>query len=947
MMIAVYLLSLCAFAADPETTENSGDVPVSVPDQEPEKSPTDTESAPPKVSTPDATEADATANKNTAKSNLNLEKEEQIGPAGAKTEPSPVAQEAGSTDPAPASSDTASDPTTPADAPPPEQTPFIPVLLYSPPPNYPASALESGTSGTVLLEIDVGEDGTVTGARALEADREDFASEAVINARSFRFEPMIGPEGTPVPFQLRYQTVFEATKAAPVSIEGRVREAGPRRLIGNAEILALGPNGERVLANTDANGTFRVSGLEAGQWKVRVSAPGHVGEALTVDVEDNAISSIDAYLVRDEVRTGTAINEELIVTALAPQTEVTERTLSAEDVRYLPGTGGDVVKVIQNLPGIARPPLGTGNLRIRGTAPEDSLYFIDGGRIPIVFHFSGLTTVLSSDLLKEVAFLPGSYSVQYGRALGGLVDLRTKQTLPDRSNGNLSVDVFQAALFAEQTVGEKDAITVSARRSYADAVLNPILNQGTLTVQAPRYYDAQVRWSKKLDNGWNDMLFLLSDDRFRFLGQGDDETVLAGFATQFQKFRWLHTRDMGDDRTLEASMVVGPEKQFFENDNTSEAYEREMRVSTRLQLAQDTGTDRSFGWMIGTDPNFNRSSFLYDIARPPERTVSSDRTAPKESGEFDIWQPSLYGELTLKRGELTLFPGLRSDLQMVGDTSVFSIDPRIRALWSIGDGTVIKGGAGRHSQAPTPRQLSPSSDGNPDLKAEAAYQFSAGFEQFITNWLTLDLTGFYHHLDNLVVGREDRFAFYSGPPPTGPFDTKPYANEGTGRTFGLELLASIDADNTSGFLAATVSRSDRIKRPGDERTLFEYDQPLVINALVSRKLPKRWRIGSRLRYGSGNPYTPVTNRVYNHDRREFIPVYGERDSGRLPPFFSLDIRIDKDYVFKKWTLTTYLDIQNATYSKNVETQGYSYDYTEEEPILSNPPLPAFGLRGEW
>lgn len=947
MMIPVYLFSLCALAADPEQSDNSGDVAVPQHVSEEEKTPPETESLPPKTPSPDTQKPNSTATEKPTDPNSNLDRDAQPATEPSKTETNQAAQGPETNSTEPASSEADSDPDVPANEPPSSQSPFIPVLIYSPPPNYPASALESGVSGTVLLEIDVGEDGTVTGARAVEADREDFASEAVINARSFRFEPMLGPEGVPVPFQLRYQTVFEATKAAPVSIEGRVREAGPRRLIGNAEILALGPNGERILATTDSNGTFRVSGLESGQWNVRVSAPGHVGEALTVDVEDNAISSIDAYLVRDEVRTGTAINEELVVTALAPQTEVTERTLSAEDVRYLPGTGGDVVKVIQNLPGIARPPLGTGNLRIRGTAPEDSLYFIDGGRIPIVFHFSGLTTVLSSDLLKEVAFLPGSYSVQYGRALGGLVDLRTKQTLPERSNGNLSVDVFQAALFAEQTIGENDAITVSARRSYADAVLNPILNKGTLTVQAPRYYDAQVRWSKKFDNGWNDMLFLLSDDRFRFLGQGDDETVLAGFATQFQKFRWLHTRDLGDDRNVEASLVVGPEKQFFENDNTSEAYEQEMRVSTRLQLAQETGTDRSFGWMIGTDPNFNRSSFLYDIARPPERTVSSDRTAPKESGEFDIWQPSLYGELTLKKGELTLFPGLRSDLQMVGDTSVFSIDPRIRALWSIGDGTVIKGGAGRHSQAPTPRQLSPSSDGNPDLKAEAAYQFSAGFEQFITNWLTLDLTGFYHHLDSLVVGREDRFAFYSGPPPTGPFDTEPYANDGTGRTFGLELLATIDAENTSGFLAATVSRSDRIKRPGDERTLFEYDQPLVINALVSRKLPKRWRIGSRLRYGSGNPYTPVTNRIYNHDRREFIPVYGERDSGRLPPFFSLDLRIDKDYVFKKWTLTTYLDIQNATYSKNVETQGYSYDYTEEEPILSNPPLPAFGLRGEW
>ncbi|MEC9390658.1 MAG: TonB family protein [Myxococcota bacterium] len=822
-----------------------------------------------------------------------------------------------------------------------------PRLVFAPALNYPPEPLANGVSGTVLLQIDVAADGTVSAVRAVDYDRDDFAAEAVANARSFRFEPVIGPDGLPAAFQLQYRTVFEATQAAQVSVEGRVREAGPRRVLANADIVAVGPDDQRVLAATDAEGRFRFSGLPEGTWTIGVSAAGHVPEAFSVAVKLGTVRRVDAFLVRDEVRTGQSADEELIVTALAPRSEITERTLTAEDVRYLPGTGGDVVKVIQNLPGIARPPLGTGNLRIRGTAPEDSLYFLDGGRIPIVFHFSGLTTVLSSDLLSEVAFLPGSYSVRYGRALGGLVDLRTTPSLPERSNGNASVDVFQAAVFAEQRVGERDSLTVSTRRSYADAVLNPILNNGTLTVQAPRYYDGQLRWSRKLDNGWNDVLVLASDDRFRFLGQGEDETVIAGFATQFQKLRWLHTRDMGNGRTFEASLVTGPERQFFENDNTSEAFEREFRVSTRVQIGQELGLDRSLGWMVGTDPNFNRSSFLYDIARPPERTVSNNRVAPTESGDANIWQPSLYGELALRRGDWTLYPGVRTDLQLLDSTRVWSIDPRLRSLWSIGDGTVITTGAGVHSQAPTARQLGVESDGNPDLQAEKAYQFSLGVEQFIASWFTLDLTGFYHLLDDLVVGREDRFAFYSGPPPTGPFDTDPYANEGTGRTFGIELLGTISATNTSGFIAATVSRSDRVNRPGDERTLFAYDQPLVVNALVSRKLPKRWRLGARVRYGSGNPYTPVTNRVYNHDRREFIPVYGERDSARLPPFFSLDVRIDKDYVFKRWTLTTYLDIQNATYAKNVETQGYSYDYTDEEPILSNPPLPAFGLRGEW
>ena len=83
------------------------------------------------------------------------------------------------------------------------------------------------------------------------------------------------------------------------------------------------------------------------------------------------------------------------------------------------------------------------------------------------------------------------------------------------------------------------------------------------------------------------------------------------------------------------------------------------------------------------------------------------------------------------------------------------------------------------------------------------------------------------------------------------------------------------------------------------------------------------------------------------EKRIFLPVYGERDSARLPPFWSIDLRFDKDYVFRKWTLTTYLDLQNATNTRNVEVMGWTYDYGEEDVVTSNPLTPAFGLRGEW
>ncbi|MGB0638332.1 MAG: TonB-dependent receptor, partial [Myxococcota bacterium] len=756
--------------------------------------------------------------------------------------------------------------------------------------------------------------------------------------------PALNASDTPVPTQIQYRFLFEPSEAPPIRLTGTVQEAGVRTPVAKATVRARNDAGNEVYGTTDDEGSYQLAGLENGVWNVKISAPALVPEIIEVTITDNNISELNTYLVRDEVRMGS--DEEMVVTALATKTEVAERTLSSEDIRYLPGTGGDVVKVVQNLPGVARAPLGTGQLRIRGTAPEDSLYFLDSGKIPIVFHFSGLTTVVASDLLEEVGYFPGSYGTRFGRALGGLVDLRTSTTLPERSNGYVSIDIYQATTFVQQKYG-RHAVTLAGRRSYADAVLNPILNKGSLTVQAPRYYDAQARWSHDGENGWSDVMFLLSDDRFRFLGQDSDEVVLAGFATQFQKLRLLHLRPLSNDVEFESSLLLGPEREFFEYEGTSEAYEEQFQVSARAEFTRPTTPERWLGWLVGTDPNFAKENYLYDIARPPEKTVSTSRLGAAEKGDGNVWMPSIYGEVTAKWGDATITPGFRADAMFVEDIMVSSFDPRIRGRYMIGTNTALKAGAGRHSQFPTIRELLPSSDGNPELNSEYAFQYSAGFEQQIVTGIKLDVTGFYHDLQNLVVGREDRFRFYSGPPPAGPFDTGAYANEGTGRTMGVETLVNIDFQNTSGFVSATVSQSDRIKRPGEERTLFEYDQPLVINALVSQKLPKRWRIGTRVRYGSGNPYTPVVNRIYNHDRREFIPVYGERDSGRLPPFFSLDLRIDKDYVYKKWTLTTYLDIQNATYSKNVETQGYSYDYGEEEPILSNPPLPAFGLRGEW
>lgn len=164
---------------------------------------------------------------------------------------------------------------------------------------------------------------------------------------------------------------------------------------------------------------------------------------------------------------------------------------------------------------------------------------------------------------------------------------------------------------------------------------------------------------------------------------------------------------------------------------------------------------------------------------------------------------------------------------------------------------------------------------------------------------------------------------------------------------GLETLAQVRSDRWLGLVSMTLSRSTRVDRPGDDPRLFEYDQPLVLSALGSHELPRGWRLGARARLGSGNPYTPVVNRVYDLDSREFMPVYGEADSARLPTFFSFDVRIDKTWERRTWDFTVYLDLQNATNNTNPEVMAWTTDYDAEDPVSSTPVLPAFGIKADW
>jgi hypothetical protein len=175
-------------------------------------------------------------------------------------------------------------------------------------------------------------------------------------------------------------------------------------------------------------------------------------------------------------------------------------------------------------------------------------------------------------------------------------------------------------------------------------------------------------------------------------------------------------------------------------------------------------------------------------------------------------------------------------------------------------------------------------------------------------------------------------------------------NGGIGRIYGLETMARLNpqpgASRAFGFLAYTLSRSERKDHPSQPWRLFDFDQTHILTMAGGYRLPRNWDVSGTFRLVSGNPTTPVTGSVYDAAGDYYTPIFGPINSARNPLFHQLSVRVEKQWRFKAWGLAAYLDVQNAYNHRSQEGVQYSYDYARSAPVQGLPVLPSLGLRGE-
>lgn len=714
-----------------------------------------------------------------------------------------------------------------------------------------------------------------------------------------------------------------------LEIAGKVIERGTRRPLPGLPVLLpeLGLD-----TTTDSAGAFRlVIPRSRSRGLVRLEIPALDHDAVSINVRPPVRDLLLRLQPRPQARYETVVE--------GPTADASRVRISAERAGEVAGSSGDPVKVVESLPGVAR--VGgqnSGQLIIRGSAPQDTRYYVDGLPVQQLYHFGGLYSVIQETWIRDVDYRPGGFSAEYGDATAGLLGLSLAAMPRDGAHGSVDANVYHTSAHVTVPVGDTWTVGAGVRRSYFDAFVPAIVGDAASFTAAPRYLDYQLRADARPRPGtWLRILAYGSDDAISLLTKApsDADPRSQGFGL---------TRSFHQVQAA-ADIALGPRMSLYLGMGTS--YQR-----LGLSPSSNTKFDLTF------DPITARSQLTW--AAMPELTLRAGAWATVQRFRVDARLPlptkegQVAGPLSSRPSISSFEEGFQSDAALHADARYqpstwldaiaglrvgvwdlgggsLGVDPRLTLHWLPTDRTTVTVSSGLYHQAPQPDTRS-AAFGNPAIGLERALQTSVGIKQRLGERASAEVTAFHKALDNRVV-------------PGAPGGLR-YTNEGTGRVLGAEALIRVAGGRGDGWLSYTLSQSTRQDGVNQPERPFSFDQTHVLALVGGYELGAGWKAGARVRYATGSPYTPLGPSYYDAGADVHVPAPSAGLlSARLPNFFQFDLRVDKTWTFDTWRLTTYLEASNLTNRANVEAIGYGYDYTSRSDVVGLPLIPSFGVRG--
>ena len=657
------------------------------------------------------------------------------------------------------------------------------------------------------------------------------------------------------------------------------------------------------------------------------------------------------------------------VYADGPREYVSRTVLSADELASVPGSFGDPIRALQNLPGVARPAGPQGDIVVRGAEAINTGAYIDGMPVPFLFHMFVGRSVVNPAVLEDVEFFPGGMPSDFGDVTQAVVNARTYYEPPKRGlHGRVNVDLLDGGFGLTAKQGPW-SLSAGARVSWMSAAIgigsqiasgasrSPSYRSGWVS---PYYSDFQVRGSRQIGDHRLALSFIGARDQLRITpertdrdgdGRHDPPPVVDDLPydpntlldSQFYLVEARLDGDLGiHDSTTR--IVVGWDRQ------TSLFSE-----FGRLSQAPELGGVEQWTFIAERSDvvELSRAVTVRAGARVQLRPTTTeswrDATADRDAvtGKDNRLTAGLWSDAHLSLGRWWVAPGLRLNAHRYSSRTTILPEPRLTARYDANDHIELTGFVGRFSQTPPGHRTAPGI-GNPDLPVMQAWQVSLGMNTRLGNSVTLDATVFGSYMPHLtVMERNISLAYtsgYSRDPVLTTVATNDYVDT-RGAAAGLELLARLRPNGRwFGWAGLTISKSLRRGEgrwyPGD------YDMPVSGVLVAARKLPRHWQLSGRFRMSSGQPYTPVVP-VYASTTQQWSAYDDEVNSARLPLLHTLDLRVEKKWLAERATWTWYLDVANVYNRKNPFIPTFNSNYQRRTSEVFVPLIPTTGLQVDF
>ena len=620
--------------------------------------------------------------------------------------------------------------------------------------------------------------------------------------------------------------------------------------------------------------------------------------------------------------------------------------ISTKKLLRIPGAGNDPLRAIEALPGVTFSTGRNAEPAVRGSSPDDNLYIIDFMPVANIFHFDG-SSLLNDNVIQDFKLEAAAFDAQYNNATGAVIEANSRAPYTDRKQAVIDFSFLKAGILLETPITENSAAYLSVRQSLIHFYIENLLDDEDFEfTTVPEYYDYQAKYQLQLsDDDSISVQALGSRDKAGLLFSEDSDTVKRdpGLSGGISVNSYFHSQGILLENTLSDStrLKTGFSHMLrnidlgigLENDLNarSEDYSLRSHLTTNLNLYHTLRT--------GIDIVENHIDFDGDFTAQPctelqaDCSLSENTSRIAESDNRKIYNYDVFiADDWFVTPRLSLTPGVTGSYDDYSEQTF--LQGKFKFRWEFIDYWWFNGGWGQYHKFTDNFAEVAKGFGNPDLKQSTSDHYTLGIEHQLNETLLIKFDSYYKTFDDLVVANID---------PTTPR----YTNDADGDAYGFELFLNKSfSEGWYGWVSAAYSETRRRNKLTREDFKYNYDQPWIVNLVSNHELNQDWTLGFKWRYQSGQLITPVVSaaqtNIDNPDK--YVPVYGDLNSRRLPDIHKLDIRLDRNYQYKKWNMDLYVEVLNVYNQANVSGYKYNEDYTDKEDITGLPTIVSFGIK---